>query len=300
MSAGLRIMLDRADFFSMLQKIFRASYHGGCNATRDYRLYGAREGPEDMRTIILSAGQGKRLLPLTAERPKCLVPICGRPMIAWQIDALLACGVEDICVVLGYGADTVEHFLEEQYGRRFIRTLFNPFFSVSDNLATCWIARGEMTADFILLNGDTLFRPAVVEKLLDVEPRPITVTVDRKNQYDVDDMKVILDGERLVRIGKDLPLEQVHAESIGMLLLRDQGPELFRHGVEQAMRRPAGLKRWYLSVIDELAQQGLVWTCCIEGLAWGEVDSAEDLERAAYVVRGIATWDKGVRCGMAL
>jgi L-glutamine-phosphate cytidylyltransferase len=241
-----------------------------------------------MKAIILSAGQGKRLLPLTAERPKCAVPIHGRSMIEWQIDEIAKCGVEDICVVLGYGADKVEKLLDERYGPGYVRTLFNPFHTVSDNLGTCWVVRAEMTENFVLLNGDTLFRAPVLERLLGSEPHPVTVTIDRKAYYDRDDMKVILDGERLVRIGKDLPLDQVRAESIGMLLFRGEGPGLFRRGVEEALRSTTGLKRWYLSVIDELAQRMVVRTCCIEGLAWGEVDCPDDLNRAEDVVRGIA------------
>lgn len=241
-----------------------------------------------MKAIILSAGQGKRLLPLTAERPKCAVPILGQSMVEWQINELIKCGIENICVVLGYGADTVEKLLDERYGRGSVDTFFNPFFSVSDNLASCWVVRTEMVEDFILLNGDTLFRAPVLEKLLAAAPHPITVTTDRKSSYDGDDMKVILDGERLVRIGKDLPLDQVHAESIGMLLFRGEGVRLFRRTVEETLRNPASLKRWYLSVIDELAQQTPVLTCCVEGLAWGEVDCTSDLKHAEDVVRGIA------------
>lgn len=250
-----------------------------------------------MKAIILSAGQGKRLLPFTAERPKCAVTIHGQSMVEWQIDELIKCGVEDICVMVGYGADLVEKLLDERYGRGCVRTLFNPFFAVADNLGTCWVARQEMTEDFILLNGDTLFQTTVLEKLLASEPHPITVTIDRKGCYDVDDMKVILDGERLVRIGKDLPLDQVHAESIGMLLFRGEGPDLFRRTVEEVLRRPTALKRWYLSVIDEIAQHRPVLTCCIEGLAWGEVDCPADLKQAEYVVRSIADGQARPCCG---
>lgn len=241
-----------------------------------------------MKAIILSAGQGKRLLPLTAERPKCAVEIYGQSMIEWQIDELHRCGVRDVCVVLGYGAETVEKLLAKRYGAGSVRTIFNPFYSVSDNLGTCWVARAEMNEDFIILNGDTLFQAPVLKKLLASPAHPVTVTTDRKPGYDSDDMKVILDGERLLRIGKDLPLDQVHAESIGMLLFRGEGCALFRNTVERVLRDTAGLKRWYLSVIDELAQQQPVWTCCIEGLLWGEVDCPEDLPHAEEVVRGIA------------
>jgi choline kinase len=240
-----------------------------------------------MKAIILSAGQGKRLLPLTADLPKCAVRVQGRSMIEWQIDELNKCGVEDICVVLGYGAEKVETLLAERYNRKRVRTLFNPFFSVADNLGTCWVAREEMTEDFIILNGDTLFEAPVLEKLLASPARPVTVTTDRKGHYDADDMKVIVEGDRLVRIGKHLPVDEVHAESIGMLLFRGEGPALFKRTVEEELRKSTGLKRWYLSVIDELAQKMPVWTCCIEGLAWGEVDCPADLKQAENVVRNI-------------
>ena len=65
--------------------------------------------------------------------------------------------------------------------------------------------------------------------------------------------------------------------------------------MEEALRRPTALKRWYLSVIDELAQQKAVWTCCIEGLAWAEIDYPADLKKAEDVVRGIAKIQPGGR-----
>jgi choline kinase len=66
-----------------------------------------------MKALILSAGQGRRLLPYTAESPKCTIPVLGRSMIEWQIDALLSLGIERITVVVGYGADCVERLLKK-------------------------------------------------------------------------------------------------------------------------------------------------------------------------------------------
>ena len=57
-----------------------------------------------MRVIILAAGQGKRLLPLTAEVPKALLDIGGKPLIERQIEAFAACGVKDFVVVTGYAS----------------------------------------------------------------------------------------------------------------------------------------------------------------------------------------------------
>jgi choline kinase len=251
-----------------------------------------------MRAIILSAGQGSRLLPLTADRPKCLVPLGRRSFIEWQIRQLDAGGVRDIVVVTGFRAEMVEAELARMvHPGLTVRTLFNPFFGVADNLGSCWLARAEMNRDFIVLNGDTLFESAVLERLLASPPEPIAVTVDKKPRYDADDMKVRLDGARLLDIGKTLPPEHSHAESIGLLLFRGPGAGAFAEAVDAAMRRAEGLKWWYLRVIAGLAERGIVSTVSIEGLEWGEMDYPQDLER----LQGLSErWVKGRRVAPSL
>ncbi len=243
-----------------------------------------------MKAVILSAGQGSRLLPLTEGRPKCLLPLGGRPetsraLIAWQISALIANGIDHIVVVTGYHAEEVAHLLRrmERPGLR-IETIFNPFFKLADNLASCWLARGAMTEDFLILNGDTVIEPAILARLLAAPPAPIVVTIDKKEAYDSDDMKVHLKGTQLLDIGKTLPPERADGESIGLLRFRDDGPSLFVAALERIMQTPEGLKWWYLRAIGQIAQQHRVETCSIEGLRWGEVDFPADLERVSRLV----------------
>jgi choline kinase len=236
-----------------------------------------------MRAIVLSAGQGRRLLPLTTEVPKCLLAVDGdRTLLEFQLATLAHCGVSRVSVVSGFGVDRVEKFLA---GTRVpglhVDLVFNPFYAVSDNLATCWIAREAMGEDFVLLNGDTLFEPSVLRRLLGSPAAPVTVTIDHKPAYDDDDMKVSLDDDgRLVAIGKTLDPEVVHGESIGLLCFRGAGGRRFRAAVERAMRQPTALRSWYLSVVNDLAAEGGVATASIRGLWWREIDSPEDLEEA--------------------
>ena len=237
-----------------------------------------------MKAVILSAGQGKRLLPLTANSPKCILPIRGQTLIEWQIDELAKCGVDQVTVVLGYRADKVERILRSSYGANHVRTVYNAAYAVSDNLVSCWAAQDEMNEDFVLLNGDTLFEAEVLRRLLETDHRPVTVAVSQKNEYDADDMKVELDGCQLIKIGKDLIPEQVDGESIGMILFRDRGPMMFRDAIKKALRDPSSQRKWYLSVIDEMARNIPVWTCAVRGLQWCEVDYRADLEQAEIVV----------------
>jgi len=236
------------------------------------------------KAIILSAGQGRRLLPMTAERPKCMLPIHGKPLIEWQLEALETCGIQQVTVVTGFGAAQIEEQLAKRNGAATTSVCFNPFFELADNLVSCWLARSEMTEDFVLLNGDTLFEPAVLQRLLESPPRPVTLAVDEKPAYDADDMKVELSGSRLVRVGKHLAPDQTHAESIGLMLFRGEGVELFRSSLEQAVRNPGAFKLWYLSIVGQIAESGQVWTQSISGLGWSEVDYPLDLLRASAMV----------------
>lgn len=242
-----------------------------------------------MNAVILSAGQGRRLLPYTQQRPKCLLALHGRTLIEWQIDTLLAAGIETITVVVGFQAAAVETLVAARYPSQRVQTVFNPFYQAADNLGSCWIAREALAGDFILLNGDTLFETRVLTKLLAAERAPITLAVDHKDHYDADDMKVTLAGTRLKHIGKDLTACASHAESIGMLRFCGDGGAVFRALVESSLREVNAAQRWYLSVIDELAQNHPITVASIAGLDWQEVDYPEDYEQARRLV---ANWSQ--------
>lgn len=233
------------------------------------------------RAIIFSAGKGSRLLPLTAERPKCLIELSGRTLLEWQLDSLFAAGIREMVVVAGFGLEQVESVLARRGADRGrASVIFNPFYHVADNLGSAWMARSAMDRDFVLLNGDTLVPPALVETLLAAAPAPITLAVDIKDSYDDDDMKVLCEGNRLVRVDKRLAAGSYNAEAIGLARFASAGRAAFCDQVEQMMRTPEGTSQFYLRAIDRLADTGIVHTQPISGLEWTEVDYPADLELA--------------------
>ena len=244
-----------------------------------------------MKAIILSAGQGRRLMPLTESVPKCCLMLEGKTLLGRQIDSLAANGVDEIVVVTGYGHQLVEDVVRDVAGDIQgipVRTLYNPFYALSDNLGTCWVARKEMKAPFLLINGDTLFEPSTLDHLLSSDRSyPITLATDSKGQYDSDDMKISASGTQLNRVGKKLDLSIVNGESIGMMIFDQAGADVFVQKVESLMTGPDGLVRWYLSAIDELAIEGLVGIRSINGLGWCEVD---DLADFAHAEKTVTAW----------
>lgn len=232
-----------------------------------------------MHAIILSAGRGSRLLPLTTDLPKCLLPIGLTTVLGMQLDTLFKHGITSATVVTGFNAKLVEDEIASRMTGPKVKTLFNPFYQVADNLASCWMARKSMKEDFLLINGDTLFSPEVLAKVLNAPTSPIAVTIDQKDQYDGDDMKVTLDGPRLTAIGKTLLPQQTHGESIGMLRFMGVGTNTFRNELKRLMRTGAGTKNWFLSAIDGLAKSGVeITTTNIKGESWAELDTPEDYE----------------------
>ena len=245
-----------------------------------------------MKAIILSAGQGSRLGPLTHDRPKCLIEFNGRSLLDRQLDALAANGVDEAVVVTGFGDDQVEAVLARRSGGPKVRTIFNPFYKVADNLGSLFVARDELAGGVLVWNGDTLVSDKLLARVIGNSAQDgICVTIDRKPAYDDDDMKVVADADgRLRAIGKRIA-HGVNAESIGLLAFRGDGATRFRAAIERAMRTPEGTTIWFLRVIHHLAQDSEVWTLDIAGEQWGEVDFPEDVAHAERLARA---WDEDV------
>jgi len=241
-----------------------------------------------MKAIILSAGQGSRLGHLDDNGPKCLVDFNGRTLLDRQLDTLAENGVEEAVVVTGFRDDAVEAAIAARSGGPKVRTVFNPFYKVADNLGSLFVAKHELAGDCLVWNGDTLVSNALMALVLGNHRQGICVTIDRKPGYDADDMKVVEEGGRLKEIGKRIK-SGVNAESIGLLAFRGGGAAQFREAIERAMRTSEGTTIWYLRVIHQIAQRADVWTLDIQGEEWGEVDFPEDVEAARALTK---RWDE--------
>jgi choline kinase len=212
--------------------------------------------------------------------PKCLLPVDGeRPALEVQLRALVACGITEARVAVGFQAEKVEAFLETRPVPGInVETIYNPFFDCSDNLVSAWLTRPEMNGDFLLMNGDTLFEPSVLQRLLSARMAPVTLVINGKDEYDSDDMKVSMSADgRLRAVSKTLSLDVVSGESIGLMRFTGQGVAAFKSALDRNVRTQHGIKAYYLSVIDQLTREIPVETVSMTGLWWHEMDSPEDL-----------------------
>ena len=244
-----------------------------------------------MKIIVLAAGMGERLMPLTRSRPKSLLEVGeGRTLLAEQLRRMRESAVIDECVyVVGYLADQIEAALDQEPASPMqVRTVFNPFFGVSNNLASLWLARAEMNGDFMVTNGDCLFPPEIHRDLVAQSGPGVGLCVNVKQGYDDDDMKVVLRDGMVAQVSKLIPTEAAHAESPGLAIVRGEAANRdFRGQLESLIRRPDMLDRFWLEVFNALVTAGgrvHPWTFP-RGTNWREVDFHLDLDIIRSVLR---------------
>lgn len=238
-----------------------------------------------MKGIVLAAGKGERLMPLTADCPKSLVDLGGgRTLMEQQVAAMASSGlVDDVCFVVGYRACQIEAAVAARpEWASIVRTLFNPFFGLSNNLASLWLAQSEMGSDFFVTNGDNLFAPTVFSRVLREAEPGITVAISAKQRFDYDDMRVTLRGGEILRIGKQLTDAESHAESPGLAIVKGASARAeFRSALDRLVRDPQALQTYWLEVFNEVVEGGgTVRPWFFDGQAeWQEMDFHVDHDR---------------------
>ncbi|MDO9452966.1 MAG: phosphocholine cytidylyltransferase family protein [Stagnimonas sp.] len=232
-----------------------------------------------MKAIIISAGQGTRLLPLTLEIPKCLVEVHGRTILDHQIAALRAAGIERIVVVGGYRVNQIAEHLAQSGRPDDVELMVNPFWSVSSSIGSVWAAREVLGGPFCLLNGDTIFDASVIrDALRDMRPG-VNLLVERLVHAEQDDMRVEVAAHKVHAVGKDLPASRSSHRSLGVVLCPDADGGAYRAALAAVIGEENGHNAYHHAVIHKLA--GTAGVTAIENHSglWCEIDRPEDIEQ---------------------
>ena len=246
-----------------------------------------------MNIIVLAAGMGTRLYPLTKDLPKMLIEIeNGTTLIDKQIQLFVESGVVDeIIYVIGYRAEMIEQKLSDIAAETSIkfRTIYNPFYDSSNNLISLWLARNEIESEVIITNGDNLFFPDVFRRIDKIKDPGIFISVLEKDYYDEDDMKVIRDEKGLLQsIGKTIDKDKCNAESVGLAKIQgDDDIAKFVHSLEQLVRGEPGLNSFWLETFNHLSLNGtsVATIDILEANEWQEIDFHLDLIRAKELIK---------------
>jgi L-glutamine-phosphate cytidylyltransferase len=244
-----------------------------------------------VRLIVLAAGQGTRLRPLTEDRPKTLVPFLGRPILEWTLAAAADAGISDVTVIGGYRSDRLDVYP--------VRHLRNEAFKSTSMVGTLMVADGCFGDGFVMSYGDIVYRPEVLRAVLASQAEVgVVVDLDWRAFWERRFGDPLLDAESLRlrsdgtidSIGrKPKNVDDIQGQYIGLVAFRGRGVDALREiwgraGEDASAGRPIlgrapTLARLAMTdVLDALSAGGRVPVTAvpIHG-GWVEIDSPEDI-----------------------
>ncbi|HET7325012.1 MAG TPA: phosphocholine cytidylyltransferase family protein [Halococcus sp.] len=224
------------------------------------------------QAIVLAAGQGKRLQPLTDETPKTLLDVGGAAILEHILGALETTGYERAVVVTGFGNEQIETHCQPRENLD-VEFVHNEQFDSTNNIYSLWLAKEYATDGFTLINSDTLFPASSLEELQQTEGSALLV--DTEKELDDEEMQVAFGSDTITDISKEIDGD---GEYIGVSkFTAEDATALFEH-IEAFIDR-GDVNDWYEAAFDRLFDDASVGFVRVEG-PWAEIDTPEDLERA--------------------
>lgn len=226
-----------------------------------------------MHAVILAAGDGGRLYPLTGATPKPLLKIGRRPLINHVLDALFAGGVREATIVVGYHGDQIREALANlsPCGMT-IRFVENAAFD-EGNARSLWAARDAARGPFLLAMGDHLVEPGLVRKVLATHNGASALAVEHTHSADAradEATRAMVEGGIVIDLGKDIAAWNA----------LDTGVFWCTPDVIDAVSSPALRDGELGAVFASLARDGRLEAIDVTGMRWMDVDTPEDLDAA--------------------
>jgi choline kinase len=233
-----------------------------------------------LNAIVLVAGVGRRLAPLTDETHKALLPVGGRPLLGRMLDALADAGIEQTVLVVGHCAGQVRAFAGTRAGPMAIRYVDNPDYAKGSALSV-YAARAYLAEPALVMDADVLFPREFLRRLL-ASPAPSAVLLDRGFRDTGEEVKLYTRGDRVVALGKRVVPQawDVVGEGVGFFKCgAAAGADYVRCLREVIEEGGDGLNEYEDAMHRLLATQHVGWVD-VTGMPWTEIDFAQDLRRA--------------------
>ena len=232
------------------------------------------------KALILAAGLGTRLAPITNDRPKSLVPVNGKPILFKQIENLQFNGINDITIVSGYKANVLETVVHEKYPD--IKIIESEDYATTNNMYSAYLGIKKMFPDgnitpFYMMNADVFYDSSVITALEEnTEPNLVVVDMGR---YIEESMKVVEKEGRLVAISKQISPEDALGCSIDVYKFGEDGGRAFLNRCIEYIENKKELKMWSEVALNEAFSDVYFYACPLNG-RWLEIDNHEDLAAA--------------------
>lgn len=235
-----------------------------------------------MKAIILAAGRGTRIARNVEQVPKSTLPIDGVPLIRRSVKLLQEQGLE--CVVCtGFKEEKIKEALS---GLDNITYCYNPFYDITNSIASIWFARSELDDDILVMNADVYFSKEILEQLIEDERNPV-MAIDYSRTTEGDYFFYTSMDGRIEKYGKGLPIEQRSCEYVGMAKIGKSFLPKFVGRLNELI----GSQRhnfWWENILYSFTdkKEENIYTVDVDGRFWAEIDDFDDYARIIdYVSR---------------
>lgn len=231
-----------------------------------------------MKAIILVAGRGRRLMPYTMHRPKCLIEVNGATILSRQLAALKAVGCSEVELVVGYRWRQVVREARRWSPGLDVTWRLNSSFQETNTSFSLLLALRNYQGPFLYLNGDVLLDEEALARIVQRD-EDAALGVISKSCGD-EEVKVIVRGERVIRIGKRLEPKAAWGEFVGLGYIGDKVSSLLYHQLERLCQTEEGRNAFFEEALDQcLAHCEVKWVE-VGDLPCMEIDTPQDLYRA--------------------
>ena len=235
-----------------------------------------------MKALILAAGLGSRLRPLTDEYPKSLVKVNGKSILIKQIENLLENNVQDITVISGYKG----HVLKETVNSKFpdVHIINSEDYENTNNMYSAYLASEKLNGEeFLMMNADVFFDSSVIKELLEFDSKNAIVT--DIGRYMEESMKVVEKDGRLVSISKKITPQEALGCSIDVYKFSSEGGKAFFKKCKEYIVEKQELKLWSEVALNDILNEVEFKACPLVG-RWYEIDNHDDLREAEILFKG--------------
>lgn len=231
-----------------------------------------------VKAVILVAGSGSRLNPLTSNKPKCMVRIGGKPILEHQVQAYASAGIKDIIIVAGYKLDEVKEFYRGIKNTN-IKIIENQTYATTNNMYSLYLAKEAVAGKaFLLSNGDVVLDPDIICELVHSELSD-AVACD-KDSYNIESMKITVNTQGYVNnISKEIPSSEAFGNSIDVYKFSPSSSKLFFAEISKIIEEENNVKDWVEVALQRLLTDGKaeMKPFDIGAKGWVEIDDMEDL-----------------------
>ena len=231
-----------------------------------------------MTAILLAAGVGKRLLDFAGGRPKCLIEIGGRSLLARLLDGLVAAGVSEAVIVVGFGEEAVREAIGRGPDGIRVRWVSNSRYR-EGAILSLWTARDALTGPVIVMDADVLCAPDMIARLVH-SPERNCFLLDASVDVTGEEQMLLVTGGRVRNIVRGgAPGYEMAGESVGFLKLSAGGARVLRELLETRVAAGhTGIE--HEEVYPELLERVEVGFERVDGMPWTEIDFPADVARA--------------------